>query len=96
MSAEDKTPKAVSEDIEKVSPDKVNVTLPGTVEKVIPAMGSEPEKAQISLEGADDLYREVRIVNTLEQSDGTQVSLKKGAEVEVTIKADPKDIEPKE
>jgi hypothetical protein len=36
-----------------------SVTLPGTVEKVIPSPNQfEPEKAQIAIEGADDLYRE--------------------------------------
>jgi hypothetical protein len=95
MSAEDKAAKHDSEDIEK-SLDKPNVTLPGKVEKIIPAIGSEPEKAQITVEGADDLYREVRIENALQDADGNLVSLKKGAEVDVTIEADAKDIKPKE
>ena len=84
-----------SEEVEK-SPDKPNVTLPGTVEKIIPPVGNEPEKAQIAVEGADDLYREVRIENTLQDADGEQVSLKQGAEVGVTVEADPKDTKPKE
>jgi len=79
------------------SPEKVNVTLPGTVEKIIPAIGNlVPEKAQIQVEGADDLYREVRIDNTLEDADGNPVSLKKGADVDVTIEADANDTKPKE
>jgi hypothetical protein len=82
--------------LEKV-PEKVNVTLPGTVEKIIPAIGNQvPEKAQIQLEGADELYREIRIDNTLEDADGNPVSLKKGADVDVTIEADPDDTKPKE
>ena len=82
--------------IEKV-PEKVNVTLPGTVEKIIPAIGNQvPEKAQIQLEGADELYREIRIDNTLEDAAGNPVSLKKGADVDVTIEADPDDTKPKE
>lgn len=69
---------------------KVEVTLPGVVEKVIPpAHPSEPEKAQIAVEGADDLYREIRVENTLQDSEGNAVKLKEGAEVEVTIAADP-------
>ena len=71
---EDKTTKADSED-ENVSPDKPNITPPGKVEKIIPPIGNEPEKAQITLEGADDLYREVRIENALQDGDGKQVSL---------------------
>jgi hypothetical protein len=78
-------------------PEKVNVTLPGTVEKIIPAIGKQvPEKAQIQLEGADELYREIRIENTLEDADGNPVSLKKGVDVDVTIEADPDDTKPKE
>jgi hypothetical protein len=95
MSAEDKPAKPDSEDVEK-SPDKPNVTLPGKVEKIIPALGNEPEKVQIRVEGADPLYREVRIENALQDADGNPVSLEKGAEVDVTIEADHKDIKPKE
>jgi hypothetical protein len=76
---------------------KVAVTLPGTVEKFIPSIGNVvPEKAQIQVEGADDLYREVRIDNALEDADGNPVSLKKGADVDVTIEADPDSVKPKE
>jgi len=40
--------------------EKPSTTLPGTVEKIIkPAHPSLPEKAQIAVEGADDLYREI-------------------------------------
>jgi hypothetical protein len=68
--------------------DKPSTTLPGTVEKIIKAMSpGEPEKAQIALEGADDLYKEIRIENTLVKSNGEKVRLKPGAEVEVTVEA---------
>jgi hypothetical protein len=76
--------------------EKVTMTLPGTVEKIIPPIvPSEPEKAQITVHGAEELYREIRVENTLQDEDGNPVSLKKGAEVEVTIAAEPKDIKPK-
>ncbi|MGB6822325.1 MAG: hypothetical protein WBE21_09615 [Candidatus Acidiferrales bacterium] len=68
--------------------DKPTVTLPGTVEKIIPGGPSEPEKAQIAVESADDLYREIRIENTLQDAAGNAVGLKKGAEVDVTIEAE--------
>ena len=69
--------------------EKPSVTLPGTVEKIIkPVHPSEPEKAQISIEGADELYREIRIENSLTDAQGDEVRLKKGAEVEVTVEAD--------
>jgi len=69
--------------------DKSSTTLPATVEKVIqsPAPGI-PEKAQLTVEGADHLYRELRIENTLTTEDGDKVRLKPGAEVEVTIEAE--------
>jgi hypothetical protein len=63
--------------------------LPGTVDKVIkPVVPSEPEKAQIEIEGADDLYREIRIENTLTDEHGEEVRLKQGAQVDVSIEAD--------
>jgi hypothetical protein len=69
---------------------KPSVTLPGTVEKIIkPIDPSEPEKAQISVEGADELYQEIRIENALTTESGKVVRLKKGAQVDVTVEADP-------
>jgi len=69
--------------------EKAAVTLPGTVEKIIPPMAGEPEKAQIAIEKADELYREIRVENKLEDKDGKNVGLKEGAQVDVTIEADP-------
>jgi hypothetical protein len=77
-------------------PEKPNVTLPGTVEKIIPSPHpSEPEKAQIAVKDGDDLYKEIRIENALQDKDGNEVALKEGAEVEVTVEADKKDTTPK-
>ena len=46
--------------------EKPIATLLGIVEKVIkPRHPRDPEKAQIVVEGADHLYREIRIDNTL-------------------------------
>jgi len=69
--------------------EKPSVTLPGTVEKIIePIHPSMPEKAQIAVEGADDLYQEIRIENTLTDDSGAEVQLKEGAHVEVTVEAE--------
>jgi hypothetical protein len=69
--------------------EKPSATLPGTVEKIIESpYPGEPEKAQIAVEGADHLYAEIRIENTLKAEDGGEVSLKEGARVEVTVAAD--------
>jgi hypothetical protein len=76
--------------------DTTSVTLPGTVEKIIkPVVPGEPEKAQIAVEGGDDLYREIRIDNTLQNEKGEDVSLKPGAQVEVTVEAPPEATTPK-
>ena len=67
--------------------DKPSATMPAIVEKIIPPPHpSETEKAQISVEGADHLYRELRIENTLTDENGRKVRLKRGAEVEVTVR----------
>ena len=71
------------------APEKPSVTLPGKVEKIIPGPLPEmPDKAQIAVEGADDLYKEIRVENTPQDENGKPVSLKSGAEVEVTIEAE--------
>ncbi len=70
--------------------ENASTTLPAVVEKVIrPLQPGEPEKAQISVEGADHLYRELRIENVLTNENGESVKLKPGAEVDVTIEASP-------
>ena len=78
------------------SGDKATITLPGVVEKIIrSANPDEPEKVQIAIEGADELYREIRVENTLHDAEGNPVSLKKGADVEVTVEAEPEATTPK-
>jgi hypothetical protein len=63
--------------------------LPATVEKLIePVIPTLPEKAQIAIEGADDLYREIRIENVVTDENGEQARLKPGAQVDVIIEAD--------
>ena len=54
----------------------------------MPRIPDETEKAQIVVEDADDLYREIRIENTLTNEDGEEVSLKPGAQVQVTVEAE--------
>jgi hypothetical protein len=73
---------------ESVAPETASVTLPGTVEKVIKSPDpSEPDKAQIVVEGADELYREIRIDNALQNEKGEEVALKPGTDVDVTVEA---------
>jgi hypothetical protein len=69
---------------------RASTKLPGTVERVIKPHPSstEPEKAQIAVEGADHLYRELRVPNKLTDEDGHPVKLKEGTEVEVKIESE--------
>ena len=51
--------------------DKPSTTLTATVEKIVKSPSpSVPEKVQIAVEGADHLYRELRIENTLTDENG--------------------------
>jgi hypothetical protein len=69
--------------------EKASATLPGTAEKIIKSpFPSEPEKAQIAVEGADHLYKEIRIENALTDENGEKVQLKPSAEVKVTVEAE--------
>ena len=63
--------------------------LKGTVQKIIkPLSPSEPERAQIDILGAENLYREIRIDNEVVDDKGEKVRLKEGAEVDVIVEAD--------
>jgi hypothetical protein len=63
--------------------------LRATVQKIIkPQIPSQPEKVQIDIEEADDLYREIRIENELTDEHGEKRALKPGAQVDVIVEAD--------
>jgi predicted DNA-binding antitoxin AbrB/MazE fold protein len=63
--------------------------LKGTVQKIIqPLSPSEPEKAQIDIQGAENLYQEIRIDNEIVDDKGEKVRLKEGAAVDVIVEAD--------
>ena len=63
--------------------------LSATVQKVIkPRVPGETEKAQIDIDKAEHLYREIRIENELTDENGEKTRLKPGAQVEVVIEAD--------
>jgi hypothetical protein len=73
---------------ESSTPETASVTLPGTVEKVIKSPDPNvPDKAQIVVEGAPELYREIRINNALQNDKGEEVELNPGAAVDVTVEA---------
>jgi hypothetical protein len=69
-------------------PERPSATMAGTVDKIIPPpRPSQPEMAQIAVDGADHRYRDLRIENTLTNENGDDVRLKTGAHVEVTVTA---------
>jgi hypothetical protein len=74
--------------------EKANITLPGRVEKII-ERPPEASKAQISVETADPLYKEIRVQNELKDQAGNPVELKPGVQVDVTIEADQHAVQPK-
>jgi uncharacterized protein YfaS (alpha-2-macroglobulin family) len=75
---------------------KRKATKPGVVQKLIVSpIPGQPEKAEISIPSAEELYREIRIENTLTDEKGKEVRLKEGAEVDVTVEAEVNATEPK-
>jgi hypothetical protein len=71
-------------------PEQLSTVLPGTVEKIIPSHGrSQPEKAQIAVDGTHHRVCDLRIDSTLTDENGDDVRLKKGAHVEITVRAEP-------
>ena len=72
-------------------PEQPSAVMPGTVDKIIPSpRPSQPEKAQISIEGADHRDQDLRIENALIDEHGNNGKLKKGAHIEVTVAAGPR------
>jgi hypothetical protein len=70
-------------------PQKPQITKPGAVKKIIKSrFPDETEKAEIEVENADPLYKEIRIENSMEDQDGNRLKLKIGAHVSVTFDAD--------
>jgi hypothetical protein len=58
-------------------PEQPSITMPGTVEKIIPAQNpSGPEKADISVDGAQP-HQVLRVENTLTDEHRSEVRLKK-------------------
>ena len=75
---------------------KLTAKRRGKVKQVIKSIHPDiPEKAEIEIENADHLYKEIRIENSLEDEKGRKVKLKENANVDVVIEADPKATTPK-
>src|SRR6266404_7217036 len=70
---------------------KPKTTKHGTVKKIIKSPDPRvPEKAEVQVHEADELYREIRIENELEDDSGKKVKLKEDAPVDITVEADTK------
>jgi hypothetical protein len=68
---------------------KPKTTKHGTVKKIIKSPDPRvPEKAEVQVHEADELYREIRIDNELEEESGKKVKLKEDAPVDITVEAD--------
>ena len=69
---------------------KSSAIMSGIVERIIVSpLSNEPDKAQIQIHVVGpDLFRKIRIDNTLTNENGEEVSLKLGAQVEVTVEAE--------
>ena len=65
-------------------PERSSTTMPGTVEKIIPARNPSPEKADISVDGAPP-HEVLRVENSLTDEHGGEVRLSKGAHVDITV-----------
>jgi hypothetical protein len=66
-------------------PEYPSITMPGTVDKIIPPQSaSNPEEVDISVQGALS-HQILRVENTLTDENDDEVSLKKGAHVDITV-----------
>jgi hypothetical protein len=64
-----------------------SVTLRGSVARIIRSVSNNcSDSIEILIDGAETLYREIRINNLLKDLDGNDVTLQPGSEVEITIK----------
>lgn len=62
----------------------VHAVVNKIVKSVVP---DEPEKVEISITGAENLFREIRIENRFNNVDGRLVELTSGVHVDVTFEA---------
>lgn len=66
--------------------------LSGSVQKILTDFyANQSEKAEIGIDEAEHLFREIRIDNTFTGVDGQTVALKQGARVAITVEANATD-----
>lgn len=64
------------------------VSMLATARRLLPSADGPNRKVEISVSGADDLYREIRIENQLTGLDGEPVALAAGAQIVLTLEAE--------
>jgi hypothetical protein len=65
---------------------KASMTFSATVQKILPGvLPGQPDRAQIVVKAAEDLYKEIRIENALLDAEGNEVRLAPGTELEIVI-----------
>jgi chromatin segregation and condensation protein Rec8/ScpA/Scc1 (kleisin family) len=64
------------------------ISMPATAIKILSAIGRPKPKVEVSIAGADDLFREIRIENQFTGMDGKPVALTTGARWTVTLEAE--------
>jgi hypothetical protein len=81
------TPSAANDKNQTPTFDGASVTLRGSVEQIISAFGGYgSEVVQVIIDGAEPLYREIRIRNPFQDANGNVFTLQAGSEVEISIK----------
>jgi|SRR5579864_2229876 2'-5' RNA ligase len=64
-------------------------TVPAVVNKLVKSvLSDEPDKVEISITGAQDLFREIRIENSFSNVDGRLIALTSGVHLDVTFEAE--------
>jgi hypothetical protein len=80
----------ISVAVQGVAVTKKRKKLHGSVKKIItPVLPTEPEKAEIQIDEADDLYKEIRIENVVTDEKGEKDILEPGEDVDIVLEADP-------
>lgn len=64
-------------------------TLSAVVNKIVKSvLPDQPDEVEISITGAEDLFREIRIENSFTNVDGRLIALTSGAHLDVTFEAE--------
>jgi len=71
------------------------LSMLATARRLLPSLEGPNRKVEISISGADDLYREIRVENKFVGLDGETVALAPGAQLMLTLEAEVTDTVPR-